>query len=155
VKIKERTTISFNDEDIQLIPCVNSHTDGDLAIYFTKSKVLHLGDMFFFEMFPAVYTNGGGSIKGLIASLDKLLVDIPSDVKVVPGHGNLATMKDLSDYVTMLKETVSVVENGIKKKKTLEQLKTEKVLAKYDALGNGGAQTTDQYLEMLYKLLKI
>lgn len=153
VKIKERTTINFNEEDIQLIPCVNSHTDGDLAVYFTKSKVLHLGDMFFFEMFPAVYTKGGGNIKGLIASLDKLLVEIPSDAKVVPGHGNLATMKDLTDYVTMLKETVTIVESGIKKKKTLEQLKNDKVLAKYDALGSGGAQTTDQYLEMLYNLL--
>jgi len=155
IRIKDRTIITFNDEDIQLIPCPNSHTDGDLAVYFPKSKVLHLGDMFFFEMFPAVYTKGGGNIKGLITSLDKLLAEIPSDVKVVPGHGNLATMKDLNDYVAMLKETVSIVENGIRKKKTLEQLTTEKVLAKYDKLGEGGAQTTDQYLAMLFNLLSI
>jgi cyclase len=154
IRIKDRTIITFNEEDIQLIPCPNSHTDGDLAVYFPKSKVLHLGDMFFFEMFPAVYTKGGGNIKGLITSLDKLLIEIPSDVKVVPGHGNLATMKDLTDYVAMLKETVSIVEAGIKKKKTLEQLTSEKVLAKYDKLGEGGAQTTDQYLAMLFGLLK-
>jgi len=154
IRIKDRTIITFNDEDIQLIPCPNSHTSGDLAVYFPRSKVLHLGDMFFFEMFPAVYTKGGGNIKGLIESLDKLLAEIPSDVKVVPGHGNLATMKDLADYVAMLKETVSIVENGIKQKKTLEQLTSDKVLAKYDKLGEGGAQTTDQYLTMLYNLLK-
>jgi len=32
-------------------------------------------------------------------------------------------------------------------------MQKEKVLAKYDALGAGGAQTTEQYLAMLYKLL--
>jgi hypothetical protein len=37
---------------------------------------------------------------------------------------------------------------------TLDQMQKEKVLAKYDALGSGGAQTTDQYLAMLYGLLK-
>lgn len=153
IKVKDRTNMFFNGEEIQLIHCPNSHTDGDLAVYFTKSKVLHLGDMFFFKMFPAVYTNGGGNLKGLIASLDKILVEFPAEAKVVPGHGDLATMKDLADYVTMLKETTSIVEKGIKSGKTMEQLTNDKVLAKYDALGEGGAQTTDQYLEMLYKLL--
>jgi len=153
IKVKDRTNLFFNDEEIQLIHCPNSHTDGDLAVYFTKSKVLHLGDMFFFQMFPGIYKNGGGDLKGLIVSLDKILAEIPADAKVVPGHGDLATMKDLADYVTMLKETTSIVEQGIKKGKTVEQLTSDKVLAKYDALGNGGAQTTDQYLGMLYKLL--
>ncbi len=148
-------TIHFNGEDIKLIHFPNSHTDGDAMIYFTKSKVIHLGDMFFFKMFPAVYTEGGGNIKQLIVSLDKILKEIPSDTHVVPGHGDVATMQDLQDYVNMLKETTRVVESGIGKGISLEQMKKEKVLAKYNALGDGGAQTTDEYLSMLYKLLSV
>ena len=154
VNFKDSITVNFNSEDIRMIHFANSHTDGDAAVYFTQSKVLHLGDMFFFGMFPAVYTEGGGNIKQLVVSMDKILTMFPPDTKVIPGHGNIATMKDLADYTAMLKETISITEENMKKGKTLEQMKAEKVLKKYDALGDGGAQTTDQYLTMLYNLLK-
>jgi cyclase len=153
VTFSDSLALHFNGEDIKMIHFPNSHTDGDAAIYFTRSKVLHLGDMFFFGMFPAVYTEGGGNIKQLVISLDKILQQFPSDAHVVPGHGDLATMKDLAEYTAMLKETISIVETNLRNGKTLDQMKTAKVLAKYDALGAGGAQTTDQYLAMLYKLL--
>jgi hypothetical protein len=52
----------------------------------------------------------------------------------------------------MLKETSAIVENGIKKKKSLEQMTKEKVLAKYDKWA-GGYINSDQYLEQLYKVL--
>jgi len=153
ITFTDRLTVNFNGEEIQVIHYTNGHTDGDSVIYFTKSKVLHLGDMFFFEMFPAVYTEGGGNIRQLVVNLDKVIADIPADAKVVPGHGNLATMQDLKNYVAMLKETIGIVDTKIKEGKTLEQMTNEKVLAKYDTLGSGGAQTTDQYLAMLFKLL--
>lgn len=153
VTFTDSLKINFNGEEIQLFHFSNCHTDADAVTYFTKSKVLHLGDMFFFEMFPAVYTEGGGNIKQLVIALDKILKTFPADTHVIPGHGNLATMQDLANYVTMLKETISIVETNVGKGKTLEQMTKEKVLAKYDKLGEGGAQTTDQYLAMLYKLL--
>jgi cyclase len=153
VTFTDSINISFNGEEIKMIHFANSHTDGDAVVYFTKSKVLHLGDMFFFEMFPAVYAEGGGNIKKLVLSLEKILMQIPADALVIPGHGRLATMQDLKNYIAMLKETTSIVETKIKEGKTLVQMQKEKVLAKYNALGEGGAQTTEEYIAMLYKLL--
>lgn len=153
VTFSDSININFNGEKVQIIHFPDSHTDGDAIVYFTGSKVLHLGDMFFFGMFPAVYSAGGGNIKQLVISLDKIIASTPSDALVVPGHGNLATMQDLKNYVGMLKETIAIVETKIKEGKSLEQMQKEKILAKYDDLGKGGAQTTDQYLAMLYKLL--
>jgi hypothetical protein len=89
----------------------------------------------------------------LILNLEKVVADIAPDAKVIPGHGPLATVDDLKNYIAMLKETTAIVEQGIKGGKTLEQLTNDRVLAKYDALGSGGAQTTDQYLAMLFRLL--
>jgi len=153
VTFYDRISLNFNGEEIQMVHFTNSHTDSDSIVYFTKSKVLHLGDMFFFGMFPAVYTEGGGNIRQLVNSLTQIIAEYPADAKVIPGHGNLATMQDLKDYLRMLKDTIGIVEDKMKKGETLDQMKAEKVLAKYDALGSGGAQTTDQYLAMLYKLL--
>ena len=153
VTFSDRISINFNGEEIQMIHFPNTHTDGDSIVYFTKSKVLHLGDMFFFGMFPAVYTQGGGDIRQLVRSIEKIVADFPADTKVIPGHGDLATMQDLKNYLAMLKETIAIVDAGIKAGKTLDQMQNEKVLAKYETLGSGGAQTTDQYLAMLFKLL--
>jgi len=153
VTFTDSLKINFNGEEIQLFHYPNCHTDADAVTYFTRSKVLHLGDMFFFEMFPAVYAEGGGNIRQLVKTLEEILRRFPGDTHVIPGHGMLATMGDLAAYVDMLKETMRIVELNSIKGKTLEQMTKEKVLAKYDALGNGGAQTTDQYLAMLYKLL--
>jgi cyclase len=153
VTFTDSLKINFNGEEIQLFHYANCHTDADAITYFTKSKVLHLGDMFFFEMFPAVYAEGGGNIRQLIKALEEILKRFPADTHVIPGHGNLATMRDLENYLAMLTETIRVVETKSKEGKTLEQMTKEKVLAKYDTLGNGGAQTTDQFLAMLYKLL--
>jgi cyclase len=153
ITFSDSLNMYFNGEEIRLIHLPSGHTDTDVVIYFTGSKVVHMGDMFFFGMFPAVYKQGGGDIKQLIVNIDKVINNIPADAKVVPGHGDLATVSDLKDYLTMLKETTALVEEGIKKGKTLDQMKTEKILIKYDKLGEGGAQTTDQYTTMLFGLL--
>jgi glyoxylase-like metal-dependent hydrolase (beta-lactamase superfamily II) len=149
----EKMTIHFNGEDIRLFHLPNGHTDNDTYVYFVKSGVIHMGDTYFNGMFPGVYKEGGGDVLQLITNLDKVLAELPDSVKVIPGHGDLATKADLAAYVVMLKETTGIVIAGIKAGKSLEQMKEQKVLAKYDKLGSGGAQTTDQYLAMLYKLL--
>jgi cyclase len=153
VTFSDRITLNFNGEEIQMIHFPNTHTDTDSIVYFTRSKVLHLGDMFFFGMFPAVYSQGGGDIRQLVRSIEKIVADFPADAKVVPGHGELATMQDLKNYLAMLKDTIGIVDAGIKGGKTLDQMQKEKVLAKYDLLSSGGAQTTEQYLTMLFNLL--
>lgn len=149
----KKLTIHFNGEEVVLFHLPNGHTDNDVFAYFRSSKVIHMGDTFFNGMFPAVYKEGGGNILQLITNLEKVLVEIPADIKIIPGHGAIATKEDLLNYVVMLKETIELVSTGIKSNKSLQQLQKENVLSKYNKLGDGGAQTTDQYLEMLYKLL--
>jgi hypothetical protein len=85
--------------------------------------------------------------------LKKILNDLPADVAVIPGHGPLATKADLSNAVSILQETTTIVRAGINAGKSLKQLQEQKVLADYATLENGGGQTTDQYLTMLYKAL--
>jgi len=62
-------------------------------------------------------------------------------VKIIPGHGPLGTKDDLRKFITMLKETSAAVQAGINQHKTMEQLKNEKVLAKWDAFGQSFIKT--------------
>ena len=153
ITFSDSLKIEFNGEDVEIYHFPNSHSDSDAVVYFTKSKVLHMGDMFFYEMFPAVYTQSGGNIYNLISSLEAIVKKIPHGTKIIPGHGSLATKDDLSNYLDMLKKTTNIVQKGINQGKSFEQLKLEKPFKDYDELGNGGAQTTDEYLAMIYELL--
>lgn len=153
VTYRDELTVHFNGEDIRLLHCPDAHTDGDTIVVFTQSKVVHLGDLYFNGMFPAVYREGGGDWRGLIACLQRALPELPEDMTVIAGHGALSNMRELHAYLGMLEETTRIVEEHLRRGETAQQMIDAKVLAKYDALGSGGAQTTDQFIAMLGKLL--
>lgn len=146
-------SVHLNGEDIRAIHFPNGHTDGDSVIFFPKANVVHMGDDFFNGgMFPFIDLDSGGSVQGMIAGDEKVLAEVPDDVKIIPGHGPLATKDDLRKFITMLKETSAAVQAGIKQGKTLDQLQKEKVLAKWDSYGQAFIKT-DMFTEILYDSL--
>ena len=72
----------------------NAHTDGDVLYYLPKSNVLHTGDTYMKDRFPFIDRNSGGSVAGEIAGISKVLALIDQTV-IIPGHGALASKKDL------------------------------------------------------------
>jgi glyoxylase-like metal-dependent hydrolase (beta-lactamase superfamily II) len=154
ITFKDQVSVHLNGEDIRAIHFPHGHTDGDSVIFFTQSNVVHMGDDFFNGgMFPFIDIDSGGSVQGMIAGDEKVLAEVPDDVKIIPGHGPLATKDDLRKFIAVLKETSAAVEAGIKKGKTLDQLKQEKVLAKWDSWGQAFIKT-DMFTEILYDSLK-
>ena len=131
VTFEESVFVYFNDEQIQVIHQPNGHTNSDSIVYFTESKVLHLGDHFFAGMFPYVDLGHGGSVQGLTDNVGKIIDEFPEDVKIIPGHGPLAEMEDLVEYHSMLVETTKIVQDQIEKGKTLEEIQEAKVLENY------------------------
>ncbi|HEY6968065.1 MAG TPA: MBL fold metallo-hydrolase [Candidatus Angelobacter sp.] len=153
ITFEDKVSVHLNGEDIRAIHIPQGHTDGDSVIFFTQSNVVHMGDDFFNGgIFPFIDIASGGSVQGMIAGDEKVLAETPDDVKFIPGHGPLGNRDDLRKFITMLKETSAAVEAGIKKKKTLDQLKKEKVLAKWDSWGQSFIKT-DVFIEILYDSL--
>lgn len=145
----DSVTIHLNGEDVKAVHMPHGHTDGDSVIWFTKSNVVHMGDDFFNGTFPFVDTDSGGSVKGLIANLEKVLSTVPDGAKIIPGHGPLSDKAGLRKFVDVLKATQDVVAKGIAAGKTAEQLKSEKALADWDSWGQGFIKT-DTWIDTLY-----
>lgn len=138
-------TLHLNGDTILVYHPDNSHTDGDAVVYFSNAHVVHMGDNFVNGRFPILDVPHGGSVKGMIAVDELSLLHAPPDAKFIPGHGPLALRADLEKYIAMLKDTRDIVTAGIQKGRTAEQMKQDKVLAKYDALGS-----PDRYIDFLY-----
>jgi glyoxylase-like metal-dependent hydrolase (beta-lactamase superfamily II) len=142
-------TVHVNGEDIRALHFPRGHTDGDSIIFFPQSNVVHMGDDFVRYGFPFIDLGSGGSVEGMIAALEEVIPQLPGDVKVIPGHGDLANLDDMREYVKMLKETRAAVQEGIRKHKTLDQMKQEKVLEGWKKWSNDFI-TSDAFVETLY-----
>jgi cyclase len=148
----DQLTLHVNGDDIRVVHFAAAHTDGDSVVFFSKEGVVHMGDEFVRYGFPFIDVNGGGSVQGMIAACDKAIAEFPPDVKIIPGHGALATMDDLREYDKMLKDTTAAVQKALAEHKTLAQMKDEKMLAPWQKY-SGNFVNTDAFIETIYNSL--
>lgn len=142
-------TLHLNGEDIRALHYPSGHTDSDSIIFFSQSNVVHMGDDFVTRGFPFIDQANGGSVAGMIAALDDVAATLPSDVKVIPGHGEISSLDDIARFSTMLKETRAAVQQAINQGKSLEQMKQDKILAPWSKQPTGFI-TPDVFIEILY-----
>lgn len=152
ITFEHDVTVHLNGEDIRALHYPSGHTDGDSIIFFPKSNVVHMGDDFVRYGFPFIDVLSGGSVHGMIDALEKASMQLPADVKVIPGHGAISNLDDVRAFVKMLKETSSVVESAINAHKTLDQMKQEKILTPWEKW-SGDFINTDAWIETLYNSL--
>jgi glyoxylase-like metal-dependent hydrolase (beta-lactamase superfamily II) len=144
--------------DILGVHFEHGHTDTDTIYFFPGAKVVQTGDDFVNWSppgFPAIEmdNDGSGGVEGQIAADEYILAHAPANVRIIPGHGNLASREDMSKMLAVLKDTRAVVQAGIDQGKSLDQLKQEKAFAKWDYLNESHHIQSDVYFERLYRTL--
>jgi cyclase len=142
-------SLYFNGEEIKAVHFPKGHTDGDTVIFFTGSNVVHLGDDFFVGRFPFVDLASGGSVEGLVKNIGDLIQMIPSDAKLIPGHGAISTIDDLKDYHQMLIETTLIVRKSMAAGKSLDEIKKVGFPEKFKEAGSGFIKT-DGWIETIF-----
>jgi cyclase len=150
ITFDQSATVHLNGEDIRAIHFPRGHTDGDSVILFPKANVVHMGDDFVTYGFPFVDIDGGGSVSGMIAGVEKVLSMVPADAKFIPGHGPLSTADDVRKFLAMMKDTRAIVAEAVRKKITPEQMKQQKILAKYEEQYGKGFLKADDWIDILY-----
>ncbi|HSR69493.1 MAG TPA: MBL fold metallo-hydrolase [Acidobacteriota bacterium] len=135
ITFDESVSIHFNGETIEVMHLPHGHTDGDSIIYFTGSKVVHMGDHFFNGFFPFVDLDSGGDVRGYAENVQQVLEMIPDDVKVIPGHGPLADKADLRRFHGMMLDTIATVEVHMADGKSLEEIKEAGLDPKWESWG--------------------
>ncbi|WP_411291419.1 MBL fold metallo-hydrolase [Sphingorhabdus sp.] len=146
--------LHLNGEEVRVIHMPAGHTDGDSIVHWTKSNVIHMGDLFFLRMsFPFVDASSGGDVRGVIAAADKVLAIADDQTKIIPGHGAMASKADLQQYRNMVSEIVAKIETGIKAGKTLEQIKADRPADGYGVKADGFI-TADRFVETVFNMVK-
>jgi cyclase len=142
----------YNGEQIMVFHVHNAHTDGDAVVYFMGSNVIHTGDAMFNGGYPFIDTKNGGTLKGYIEGLEKISLLADDDTKIIPGHGDIATKKDVDYMVNMLNVLYKNVMFQYRNQKTEAEIVNSRDFTKpYDDKGFGnGFINTQKILQTIY-----
>jgi cyclase len=151
----------FNGEGIQLVHQPAAHTDGDSLIWFRASDVISTGDIYTTTNYPVIDLERGGSINGLIDSLNRILDLAFSEFRteggtmIVPGHGRLSDSADVAYYRDMVTVIRDRIQDMVSKGMTLQQVKAARPTKDYDPRYGAatGPWTTDMFIDAVYRSL--
>lgn len=134
ITFSDNMTFYQNNDEIRINYLYNGHTDGDSAVYFTHNNVIHVGDDFSDKAYPFMDLSTGGSIDGLISSLQSIISMINNETKVVAGHSGISNQSKVNDYVNMLIDVRSLIGNMMKEGKSLDEIIQSKPTSQYDTI---------------------
>ena len=158
-----RKAIRMNDEGIEILYQPSAHSSADSFVLFRSSDVVVAGDVMDTTRFPAIDVAAGGSIKGEIDALNKLIdltiaptPFIYKDVGtyVIPGHGRVCEQMEVVDYRDMVVLVRDNVADLIKQGKTVDQIKAARPALPYETRYGTQAGVTSAFIESIYKSLQ-
>jgi cyclase len=149
-----RKTMFVTGEPIEILHQPSAHTDGDVVVFFRKSDVIAAGDIFRLDSYPVIDPKRGGSLKGIIESLTRLVeIAVPEynamgGTRIVPGHGRISNEIDLVEYRDMLTIIRDRIAQLVEEGRTLDQVKAARVTLDYDGVYGtaSGPWTTDAFI---------
>ena len=104
ITFSKKIILQEQDEIINVYYFGPGHTDGDSIIKFEKANVIHAGDSFVMYGLPFIDLIGGGSIKGFIENLNKIISISNQETIIIPGHGPLSNLEKVKQFRNDLKE---------------------------------------------------
>lgn len=157
-----RKTIYLNREGIEIVRAPAAHSDSDSFVFFRSSDVVMAGDVLDTTRFPVIDRARGGSLKGEIDALNQLMqIAIPpvplinqgGGTYVVSGHGRVCDQADVLDYRDMVVTIRDVIQDLIKKGRTLEQIKAASPALPYQGQYGAVPGATNAFIETVYQEL--
>ena len=150
VTFSEDISFHLNGDTVRAIHVPHAHTDGDSFIYFKKANVIHAGDFFFNGFYPFIDVTHGGSLKGMIKAVDKVLSLADDSTKIIAGHGPMGDKEQLTSYRQMLETVYDRLRKLKAEGKTAKEAAATKPLADLEAIWGDGLFKGDQWIELIY-----
>ena len=151
----------FNGEAVRIYHMPAAATDGDSIVFFRKSDVISVGDVFQMTTYPVIDLDSGGSLQGLIDAETRIIGMMVADYGVdggtllIPGHGRATEMGDIIWYREMLSIIRDRIKDMIAKGKSLKEVLAAKPSRDFDGryAAASGPATAEDFVTMAYKSL--
>lgn len=151
ITLEHELTFHLNGDEARIIHLPSAHTDGDLIVHFPKANVIHTGDILFSGLYPYIDLDNGGSVKGYIEAQKTIYAMANKDTILVPGHGPVATIKEMKNSIKMLEEAYKTVQQWKGKGKSEDEVVAANPLKKFDKEWSWGFVNTEKMTRTLYQ----
>jgi glyoxylase-like metal-dependent hydrolase (beta-lactamase superfamily II) len=154
-------TMYFNGEGIELLHEPAAHSDGDILVFFRSSDVIAAGEVFVTTAFPRIDVSRGGSVNGVVESLNRIIDLAISEqfteggTRIIPGRGRITDEFDVVEYRDMMTIVRDRVQAMIKKGMTLEQVQAARPAFDWEPRygASSGRWTTAMFVEAVFRSL--
>ena len=122
ITVQPRGTIWLGGKSAEIYWMGRAHTDGDVVVLFPHARVLAAGDMYTHgESTPQLVDySGGGSAKEWTATVEEVLkLDFDT---VVPGHGDVATKREMTAFRDSTKRFAELVAQLVQQGKSRAEI---------------------------------
>lgn len=148
-------TVNFylNDDELHVFHVPRAHTDGDAIVFFREANVVHMGDTYFNGGFPYIDTGSGGTIDGVIAAMDRVLMLADGATQIIPGHGalsNAAELRTTRDMLQVIRDRVAAAKaDGASADEAVELSPAQE----WDAELGGGFINQERLVRAIYETI--
>jgi len=150
ISVTSGSSLNMNGQTGQLYHVPAAHTDGDIFVHFEEANIIHAGDLLASGRFPFIDIDNGGSVKGYIAGMEKILDIANADTVIVAGHGPTSSETELKASIQMLNETHSIIEGLLNKGLSLASMQETNPLKEYNDIWDWDFIGTDRMVSILY-----
>jgi cyclase len=137
-------------QQVRLIHFGAAHTDGDTVIFLEPANIVVLGDVFSQPSYPIIDLPSGGSLQGIIDSVDQVLSATNEQTQFIPGHGSVTTRADLQTYRDMLATMQDRITSLVRSGKTIDEAVAAAPTKDFDAKWGTGYVDGKVFTEMAY-----
>ena len=150
VTFSEDITFHLNGMQVKAIHVPHAHTDGDSFIHFQDANIIHAGDLFFNGFYPFIDVNHGGTLKGLIEGVERILLLSDDSTIIIAGHGPVGDKKMLQEYLEMLNIAYERL-NGLKVQgNTADEAIESRPLDDLEEKWGKGLFNGDRWIKIIY-----
>jgi glyoxylase-like metal-dependent hydrolase (beta-lactamase superfamily II) len=137
VAFNDSMSINVGTEELRFFCYGPAHTDGDTVVFFEKANIVVLGDIFPGNGYPWMDLASGGSLAGLIETLDRVLSMSNEETRIVPAYGPVLHRAELQKYREMLATVQGRIKALLESGATADQVLAATPTSDFDAEWGG------------------
>jgi cyclase len=125
--------LNFGNKTLRLLSLGRGHTDGDLVVLFEQERVIHMGDLFFHQLYPNIDLEAGGSVREWPTTLERAM-KLPFDA-VIPGHGEVTDIQGMRKFQAFMQQLSEIGAEAATNGVSLTETKKSSSLTADDGFG--------------------
>lgn len=113
----QQMRIYGSERTVQLITYGGGHTQSDAFVYLPEEKIAVMGDLVLSKHHPVMNHANPQEWLNILGQVELLSIET-----IVPGHGEICSMKELHEVKGYINDIVALVEEHVQSKKSIDDI---------------------------------